>query len=149
MNVIGLLHPKYEITYLTDEDVLEDALEVLRKSGYTAVPVLRRNGQYVGSISEGDFLWAVTDSGLGVLQTMKVKDIIRRDWNAATDINVSMKKLLARSANQNFIPIVDDRQYFVGIVTRKDIITNLMEAEKAESIVNVEEEAVQLSAVNS
>lgn len=143
MNVIGLLHPKYEITYLTDEDVLEDALEVLRKSGYTAVPVLRRNGQYVGSISEGDFLWAVTDSGLGVLQTMKVKDIIRRDWNPATDINVSMKKLLTRSANQNFIPIVDDRQYFVGIVTRKDIITSLMGADSTLAEFGLKTESAQ------
>ncbi|MBQ7433770.1 MAG: CBS domain-containing protein [Lachnospiraceae bacterium] len=123
VNVLGLLRPKYEITYLTDEDVLEDALEVLRESGFTAVPVLRQNGQYVGSISEGDFLWAIVREGETVLQTSKVKDILRRGWNPATDIRVSMEKLLMRSANQNFIPVVDDRRYFVGIVTRKDIIT--------------------------
>ena len=134
MNVLGLLHPKYEITYLTDEDVLEDALHVLQESGFTAVPVLRRNGQYVGSISEGDFLWAIVREGETVLQTSKVKDIVRRGWNPATDVRVSMDKLLLRSAQQNFIPIVDDRHYFVGIVTRKDIIAAVGQKIKSQQV---------------
>lgn len=122
MNVLSLLQPKCAITYLTDEDVLEDAIQVLKKSGYTAVPVLRRNGEYMGSISEGDFLWAIMNEGESILQRAKVKDIVRRGWNPSTDVGVSMERLLTSSINQNFIPIVDDRQYFVGIVTRKDII---------------------------
>lgn len=122
MNVLSLLQPKCAITYLTDEDVLEDAIQVLKKSGYTAVPVLRRNGEYMGSISEGDFLWAIMNEGESILQRAKVKDIVRRGWNSSTDVGVSMEQLLTSSINQNFIPIVDDRQYFVGIVTRKDII---------------------------
>ncbi len=122
MNVLSLLQPKCDITYLTEEDVLEDAIQVLKKSGYTAVPVLRRNGEYMGSISEGDFLWAIMKEGESILQRAKVKDIVRRGWNPATDVGVSMEQLLASSINQNFIPIVDDREYFVGIITRKDII---------------------------
>ncbi len=124
MNVFSLLQPKCEITYLTEEDVLEDAIQVLKESGYTAVPVLRRNGEYMGSISEGDFLWAIMNEGESILQRAKVKDIVRRGWNPATDGRASMEQLLNRSINQNFVPIIDDRQYFIGIVTRKDIIKN-------------------------
>lgn len=78
----------------------------------------------MGSISEGDFLWAIMNEGESILQRAKVKDIVRRGWNPATDGRASMEQLLNRSINQNFVPIIDDRQYFIGIVTRKDIIKN-------------------------
>ena len=28
--------------------------------------------------------------------------------------------------NQNFIPVVDDRNFFIGIVTRQDIIRSIL-----------------------
>ena len=33
-----------------------------------------------------------------------------------------MEGLVDKALNQNFVPVVDDRDYFIGIITRKDII---------------------------
>lgn len=33
-----------------------------------------------------------------------------------------MEDMLNRALNQNFVPVVDDRKMFIGIITRKDII---------------------------
>ena len=51
-----------------------------------------------------------------------VRDIIRRDCNPAVRIDVSMDEVLRRAESQNFVPVVDDRGTFIGIVTRQDII---------------------------
>jgi len=33
-----------------------------------------------------------------------------------------METLFSNAIRQNFIPVIDDRDFFIGIVTRKDII---------------------------
>jgi predicted transcriptional regulator len=33
-----------------------------------------------------------------------------------------MDEMMMRAMDQNFIPVVDDRDYFIGIITRKDIM---------------------------
>lgn len=58
-----------------------------------------------------------------------IRDIIRYGYNPAVRIGVPMHELLERSMNQNFIPVIDDRDMFVGIVTRKDIINALLKSE--------------------
>ena len=37
-------------------------------------------------------------------------------------IDETMDELLLRVMDQNFVPVVDDRMRFMGIITRKDII---------------------------
>ncbi len=40
---------------------------------------------------------------------------------------MELSQLFSEALNQNFVPIVDDRDMFIGIVTRKQVITFLME----------------------
>ena len=61
MNVISLLTPKAQVAYIYDDCTIRQGLEKLRAHGYTAVPVLARDGRYVGTVSEGDFLWNILD----------------------------------------------------------------------------------------
>ena len=42
------------------------------------------------------------------------------DWNPSVKIDITMDELFKRIMNQNFVPVVDDRNLFVGIITRKD-----------------------------
>ena len=37
-------------------------------------------------------------------------------------VNTSMHELIDRAARQNFIPVVDDKNTFIGIITRRAII---------------------------
>ena len=122
MNALFLLKPKAEVALLYDDNTLRRGLELMRTHGYTAIPVINRDGDYVGSISEGDFLWHIVD-GDKSLETTLIRDTIRHDWIPAVRIDVTMEELLERATHQNYIPVTDDRNKFIGIITRRDIIT--------------------------
>ena len=46
---------------VTFGEKLRQALEKMRHCGYTAIPVIHRDGRYAGTVSEGDFLWYLSD----------------------------------------------------------------------------------------
>ncbi len=126
MNVIGMMRPKYSTTYLEAEDTLRDGLDIMRKSGYTAVPVIDREGKYVGTVKEGDFLWKLLEHDENVLDEVRIKDIIRLGWNLAATDEENADSLINRAMTQNFIPVVDDRGCYIGIITRRDIIQSIL-----------------------
>lgn len=128
MNVISLVTPKAQVAYLYEDVTIRQGLEKLRAHGYTAVPVLDRQGGYVGTVSEGDFLWQILDQQNNSLRTQEklpLRRILRPSFNPAVRIDVTMTELLERAMRQSFIPVVDDRGAFVGIVTRQTIIRRL------------------------
>lgn len=125
MNAIFLLKNKSDVAFLYEDYTIRQGLEKMRAHGYTAIPVISRNGDYVGCISEGDFLWYMIkhqDNDLHSIEDTSILEIMRPEFNPAAHINVSMEDLLNRAKEQNFVPIVDDRYKFIGIITRKDII---------------------------
>ena len=126
MNVIGMMRPKYSTTYLEAEDTLRDGLDIMRKSGYTAVPVIDREGKYVGTVKEGDFLWKLLEQGESILDEVKIKDIIRQGWNLAATDEDEADSLINRAMAQNFVPVVDDRGCYSGIITRRDMIQSIL-----------------------
>lgn len=128
MNVITLLTPKAQVAYLYDDFTIRQGLEKLRVHGYTAIPVLNREGIYVGSVSEGDFLWSILDNGdnsLRAQEKLPLKSVIREDFHPAVSVRVTMEELLEQAMRQSFIPVVDDRGAFIGIVTRQTIMRKL------------------------
>lgn len=134
MNVIKLLKPKDTVKYIHSNNTLRQGLEKMRANSYTAIPVIRKeDGKYVGTVSEGDFLYYILDVGSeGMKEQEKyyVRDILRKNFNPAVRVDVTMDELLERAMNQNFIPVVDDTDTFIGIVTRQDIIRYFMNIQK-------------------
>lgn len=128
MNVIMLLKRKSSVCYIYSTSTVRQALEKMRVHGYSAVPVITESGKYVGCISEGDFLWHIIGTGDGSIKNMenyRVTDILRPDFCPAVRVDVGVEELLEQSLKQNFIPVVDDRDVFIGIVTRQDIISHV------------------------
>ncbi len=128
MNVISLLTPKAQVTYVYEDCTIRQGLQKLRVHSFTAIPVLSRDGGYVGTISEGDLLWFMLDKGGGTLQSMEklpLRRVLRKTFNPAVSVRVTMDELLERSMEQSFIPVVDDRGAFVGIVTRRVLLHRL------------------------
>ncbi len=133
MNVITLLIPKTQVAYLCEDDSIRQGLEKMHVRSYTAIPVLSKNGHYRGTVSEGDFLWHILDrenNSLKDMEMLSIKEVMRANFNPAVKIGVSMEELLERAMQQNFVPVVDDREYFIGIVTRQSIIRNLTTMKK-------------------
>lgn len=128
MNVVSLLTPKIQVVYLYEDYTIQKSLMILRENGYTAVPVLSRDGQYVGTVSEGDFLWHFLDredDSLRLQERKLLKEVLRPNFNPPVSVRVGMDALLERAMGQNFVPVVDDRGAFMGIVTRRTILRKL------------------------
>ena len=49
-------------------------------------------------------------------------EIARRKDNIPVRVTTSMHDLVERATSQNFVPVVDDKDTFIGIVTRRNII---------------------------
>ena len=130
MNIASFLIPKSDVACLYEDFTLRQALEKIHHHGYSAIPVLTNENKYVCTISEGDFLWYLIEHqcdelhkvSMKSIENMSIKDVIRLDKNPPVRITSTIEELLTKSINQNFIPVIDDRDYFIGIITRKDII---------------------------
>lgn len=141
VNIAYFLLPKNHVAYLYDDCTFRQGLEKMRHHGYTAIPVISRSGKYIGTVSEGDFLWKLLDAGndqpqscsMKSLEKLCIRDIIRPNQYPSVRITVGMEALVNSAMNQNFIPVVDDLGNFIGIVTRKDIIRYFAEQKQEES----------------
>lgn len=130
MNIAYFLKAKGEVAYLFDDYTLRQGLEKMRNHKYTAIPVLSSDNKYIGTISEGDFLWYLIDdrmeqlhkTSMKSIEDIKIKDIFKKGKNPSVRITATMDEMLLRAMDQNFIPVVDDRDYFIGIITRSDIM---------------------------
>ena len=127
MNIPSLLIPKANVEYLRTKDSIEFALDIFRRNSYSAVPVINSDGIYRGTITEGDFLYYIMDNPDADLKKVKVRNILREDFYETVKITASIDKLLIKCLDQNFVPVTDDRDVFVGIVTRKVIFKNIYE----------------------
>ncbi len=119
------LKPKAVIDYLDENFTVRQAIEKMRHHGFTAVPVVDKDGNYVKTLAEGDILWFLIDnkiSDVKALEDYSVRDIPKRVNCEPVDISSSVTDLILLSLNQNFVPVIDDRKKFIGIVTRSDIL---------------------------
>ena len=134
MNAAFYLTPKSSVTYLYDDWSVKYALGQLKKHGYTAVPVIDRDGRYAGSLSEGDILWFVyglmrekRENILEECENTSVAQVVPQGKYPAALIDIPWDELVKRALEQNYVPLVDDRQSFIGIVTRRSIMSRLHE----------------------
>ena len=111
--------------YLHDDFTIRQALEKMEGSGYAALPILNRRGEYRGTLTEGDLLWALKNMcymDMRQAEARRIMEIARRRDNVPVRITASMHDLIDRASNQNFVPVVDDSGAFIGLITRKAII---------------------------
>lgn len=133
MNVSFLLRPKATVAYLYDDYSLRQALEKMHHHGYSAIPVISREGKYISTISEGDLLWFLIDGEGGEIiktqihdvENIKIAELLGNDKNPPIHITSSVQDLIMQAVNQNFVPVIDDLGSFIGIITRKDIMLYL------------------------
>ena len=125
MNIVFLLTPKANCTYIYEDFTIRQALERMEAGRYASIPVLRRSGEYVGTITEGDLLWAIKNNYMMSMKDAEshpVLEVPRRKDYQAVPINTDTKTLLEMAVDQNFVPMVDDRDTFIGIVTRQKLM---------------------------
>ena len=125
MNILFFLTPKSEVAYIHDDESLRQVLEKMEYHKYSAVPIISRQGTYVGTITEGDLMWYIKnqlDLNLQEARRILITNVPRRSDNTPVSIDSNMEDLLDKAMKQNFVPVLDDKKSFIGIVTRKDIM---------------------------
>ena len=123
MNVLFFLKPKQEVCVLHKGYTLRQGIEKLRQYGFAAVPVIDEEGRYCGTVTEGDLLRQVLQhENKAEWEQIPLREAMRTDVKKPVNVMADMDELLSVAVNQNFVPVVDDRGMFIGIVTRQDIM---------------------------
>lgn len=130
MNILFFLTPKAVCAYVRAEDSVRQALERMEISGFSALPILTKDGRYCGTLTEGDLLWAIKNRNLTDIHAMErvgIMEIAHRKDHITVSVDTNMDDLMTKAIEQNFVPVVDDRNAFIGIVTRKAILQYCVE----------------------
>ena len=134
MNLLFFLTLKSELVVAREDTNLEKALAQLKDVPYSTIPVIDRKGAYVGTISEGDILWAMQEESeinFATATKTKLRRIKCRRTYKPVNVNATSDELLQLVITQNFVPVVDDGNVFIGIVKRRDVLNYyLTEMEK-------------------
>ncbi len=124
-NILFFLTPKAMCAFLYDDFTMRQALEKMEASGFSALPILNKRGEYRGTLTEGDLLWGLKNlcyMDIRQAEAHRIMTIAHRRDNVPVRVTTSMQELVERAQGQNFVPVVDDKDAFIGIVTRSAII---------------------------
>ena len=128
MNIAFFLTPKIEVVFITEDLTLDKTLNIMEKNKYSAVPIIDQKGKYIGTLTEGDILWYIEDKlkkedfNLENIKKVSIKQVPRKVKNSAVRINSNIENLIGLAVSQNFVPVVDDENTFIGIIKRSVII---------------------------
>ena len=127
MNILFFLTPKSDVAYIFEDETLRQTVEKMEHRKFSCIPILNKEGQYTGTISEGDLLWGIkllniNSTDLKEMENVSIMEIPRRATYKPVNADADMEDLLDRAINQNYVPVIDDKGSFIGIITRKEII---------------------------
>lgn len=130
MDILAFVKPLHEVVYVYDDFPIKDALEKMKQYRFSSIPILSRDGKFVGTLTEGDLLWYF--QGFDSFDREKANNAfvsqIRRFRDYKTiNIHSNIDELIIKASDENFVPVVDDQNIFLGIVTRKTLLNYFFE----------------------
>ena len=128
MNVLFFLLPKGKCQYAVETDTIRQVVEKMEHHHYTAIPLLSKDGKYIKTISDGDIFYHIKNNNIeyNKMNHHNILDVQESREIKAISISKSMESLVDLIINQNFVPVIDDQQTFIGIVTRKKVVEYLV-----------------------
>ena len=127
MNILFFLTPKSEVDYVNDDASLFKTMQIFDKHSYVVLPLISKTGRYIGTISATDILGCIRENfNLSVKESadFPVRNVKRvREYRAVNGGTTTMEEIVVVAMEQNFIPVVDDDYNFIGIITRKSIMS--------------------------
>ena len=124
-NILFFLKPKAMCAFLYDDYTVRQALEKMESAGYAALPILNKRGEYRGTLTECDLLWTLKNlcyMDIRQAEAHRIMTISRRRDYIPVKVTTTMQDLIARASTQNFVPVVDDKDTFIGLITRSSIV---------------------------
>ena len=125
MNVLRFLVPKSLVVYIDKDSTVRQALEKMRYHRYVAIPVLDGDGVYVGTIRSDDILKYFLENGsvdFRAAERDELVSIMDPSYTKPLSHSAPLSDLIDYVKEHNFVPVVDDRGCFIGIVLRRDVL---------------------------
>lgn len=128
-NILRFVIPKSLVEYIETDSTVRQAIEKMLYHRYTAIPVLDVEGKYVGTLRNDDILkYFLESKGASLYDAEEhlVTEFMDRDSTKPLLHSTTMKELAESVKEHNFVPIVDDRGCFIGIILRRDVLNYLL-----------------------
>jgi len=127
-SILKLLTPKKATYYLLNTATIRQALEKFDAHKFSVVPLLDNDGHYAGTLSEGDILRYIKNHAhfnIDEAEGTQVKDIDHYRSYACLSIDATIEEVYGLTLEQNFVPLIDDQDHYIGIIKRKDVLIYL------------------------
>lgn len=135
MNVLFFLTPKKDVAYIYNDFTIRQTLEKMEYHKFSAVPIIDREGKYIATITEGDLLWYMKAHKDMDIEHVCVSEVNRKFTNLPINAFAQIDSLMERAVQMNFVPVVDDNNIFIGIVTRKAIMKRMYDIIKENKLI--------------
>ncbi len=129
VSLLSFLTPKSETLYVNQNSTIRQTLEKFDVHKFSVVPLIDDEGFFVSTVSEGDILRFIKNScsfNINVSEKVRIKEIELYRPYKPLSIWTPMEEVVRLALEQNFIPIIDDRGVYIGIIKRKSIIDFLL-----------------------
>lgn len=125
MNIFFFLSPKDEIAYVSEEATLLETMGIMEEYSHSVLPMITKDGKYAGIVSEGDIYYTIKNTynfDVDRFSKIKISELDARRSYAAMNVNAPVEEMYQAAIRQNFIPVIDDKDIFIGIVKRRDVL---------------------------
>jgi CBS-domain-containing membrane protein len=130
MKIAFFLTPKADVAWVPNTSTVRQAIERMEHHRYTAIPVLDTEARYESTLTEGDLLWFLKQHPhlrFDDTEHVPLADVTRRMVLRPVSIDAEIEELFALTIDQNFVPVVDGRGVFIGIVRRHSVLVYFRE----------------------
>ena len=116
----SFLIPASRIAFVQDDNPLYHAFLILTKVKYSKIPVLDKDRRVVGLLS----LAMITDKMLKTdeISVDPLSDVMQTDFEKINYVETTLETQLHLLINNAFLPVVDKRGVFQGLLTRREWI---------------------------
>ncbi len=135
-SILFYLTPKKEVTYVGESFTIRQTIETMEHHHFMILPVLSERGEYLYSISSSDLLFYIIRHKLtmeNIDENLLAEIKPERDIKA-TKVDGTIRDVMKLASEQNFVPVVDDRNVFMGIITRRSLMRAFNEDEFIEKL---------------
>ena len=128
MNILRFLVPKSSVEYISHDATVRQAYEKMRYHSYVAIPVLNSDGTYFGTLRKDDIYKYFFDKGkidFRLAEKDGIKNLLDKEYSAPLYHSSSIEEMMDKVMEHNFVPVVDDRGCFIGIILRREVMNYL------------------------
>jgi len=126
---LSVFTPKKLTLYLNINTTVRQAVEIFDVHKFSVVPIVDELGHYAGTLSEGDLLRYLKNElkfDYKKAEKVSIKEIEKYRSYRELTIDSLLPEYFSLSLEQNFVPVVDDKGIYIGIIKRKEIIKYLL-----------------------